>query len=140
MALTRQRNLQIFLSFSRHRSRSLSLCLARSLALSLSLSLRTTSAHMPRAIHQRKSTGVLMFPFFGRLNELIVLQHSPSLSLFIRIFYIYIYIPSLRLHSSFSSWLTYLFALRVDRSKNCILWRHIFISRSEGICFIFKIL
>ena len=112
MALTRQRNLQIFLSFSRHRSRSLSLCLARSLALSLSLSLRTTSAHMPRAIHQRKSTGVLMFPFFGRLNELIVLQHSPSLSLFIRIFYIYIYIYSVS-PSSFLFFLVADLSLRV---------------------------
>lgn len=64
MALTRWYNLQIFLPSV------LPPCLPSvtlpPLPLFLSLS------RSPRAIHQRKSTGVLAFPFFGCSNELAV--------------------------------------------------------------------
>lgn len=67
VALTRRHNLQIFLPSASCLPSATPLLAPYLLSLSRS----------PRAIHQRKSTGVLAFPFFGCSNELAVTS-SPS--------------------------------------------------------------
>lgn len=66
VALTRRHNLQIFFPSAPTVPHPASSFTLLSLPSVLSLS------RSPRAIHQRKSTGVLAFPFFGCSNELAV--------------------------------------------------------------------